>query len=103
MTESTESKFITDQAKASIVTANGIILAFALAFFSNWCMSGASWSKNDMPTLFSFSFGLNFLIFTLYRTLMPYRQTIKHYEQNVRLLILGIVFIFVGVILVIKN
>jgi hypothetical protein len=95
-------KNITDQARNSLITANGIIIGFALAFFANWASNGAQWSTQDIPVVCMFSFGIMALIMSLYRALMPYVQTISRYENNVRLLTLGVASVFIGVILIIK-
>ncbi|MEV3811478.1 hypothetical protein [Aeromonas allosaccharophila] len=98
----TGQRTISDQARGSLITANGIIIGFALAFFGNWSTSGAKWSSHDIPIVAAFSVGILLLILALYRSLMPYIQTIVRYESNVRLLVLGIISIFIGVILIIK-
>ncbi|MBJ2089989.1 hypothetical protein ACMFFK_04310 [Serratia marcescens] len=93
---------ITDQARNSLITANGIIIGFTLAFSSNWALRGTQWSMGDILVACIFGLGVLALIMCLYRALMPYVQTVSRYENNVRLLILGVTFIFIGVILVTK-
>ncbi|MBL0611608.1 hypothetical protein JD508_15315 [Aeromonas jandaei] len=94
---------ISDQARACIITANGIIIGFALNFFGSWCSSNEKWSKQDIPSLIIFIFGIFILAITLYRSLMPYDQSIIRYESNVKSLVLGIITIFIAVTLIVKQ
>ena len=93
---------ITDQARNGLITANGIIIGFALSFSANWAQRGIQWSMDDIPVACMFGLGVLALIMSLYRALMPYVQTISRYENNVRLLISGVAFVFIGIILIIK-
>ncbi len=94
--------YITEQARSSLITANGIILGFALTFFGSWSTDGGSWSTHDIPIVLMFSIGVLLLTLALYRALLPYVQSISRYESNVRLVVLGIISILVGVILIIR-
>lgn len=100
--ESNRSEYISDQARASLITANGIVIGFALNFFGNWSATNVKWSIHDIPIVCVFSLGILTLTGTLYRSLMPYVQSIRRYEINVKTLVLGIVLIFIGVTLIIR-
>lgn len=102
MSDIDKDQLISDPARNSLVTANGVILGFALAFFGNWSVSGGKWHLAEIPQVAAFSLGIALLTTALYRSLMPYRQTIARYEVNVRVLMSGILCIFLGVVLVIR-
>ena len=57
---------------------------------------------DDIPVACMFGLGVLALIMSLYRALMPYVQTISRYENNVRLLISDVAFVFIGIIFIIK-
>jgi hypothetical protein len=81
---------ITDEARNGLITAIGIVLGFALAFFGTWSMASGEWQRADIVRGLVLGLGIVILILPLYRSLAPYVQTVKRYEGTVKLFVSGI-------------
>ena len=96
MAENLES--VSQEARSSLITAVGIVLGFALAFFGSWSIDDDPWERVDVIPGVLLSIGSGLLTYTLYRSLMPYHQTVKQYESVVRKFMWGIFVVFIGFI-----
>ncbi len=90
---------VSGEARNALITAIGIVLGFALAYFGSWSSVEEAWVWWDLiPGLPLFG-GICALLVSLYRSLIPYNQSIERYEANAKLFVYGVAAAFVGVII----
>ncbi len=90
------SKLASDDAKNGLVTANGVILAFVLGFFVNYTSADQAWRSIDFIPMGTLCLSLVLLSYSLYRTFIPYTQTVAHFESTVRWMMAGIALAILG-------
>jgi hypothetical protein len=79
-----------DEGKNGLITAIGIVLGFVLGFYTQWAFGEDPWRSEDIIPTLLYLCGIAVLIISLYNALIPYKQTVKHYERTVRIFILGV-------------
>lgn len=89
-------KMISDDGRNGLITAIGIILGFSLTFLAQWSLDDSEWELRDLPSLGLLLIGIFCMLAALRKALLPYKQTIKHYENTVHLFFWSIVIVLIG-------
>ena len=87
--------------RSALVTAIGILLGFTLAFFERWNSAPGEWERHHILPLAGLILGGALMVISLYRALVPHDQSVRRYENTVRLFVAGIILVLVGFILAI--
>jgi threonine/homoserine/homoserine lactone efflux protein len=97
---------ISDTSRNGMITAIGIFLGFALGFIAPWSLNPSwsidpqheAWKWWDIITLLLVFGGIGVITCTLYRVLVPYEQPQERWQGHVLSFIIGILFVFGGLL-----
>jgi hypothetical protein len=94
---------ISDDGRNGLITAQGIVLGFAVGFFGQWSLDDEPWERGDFWPLLALGGGLTLLCYSLFRALIPYVQTVGHYEKTVWVFVGGLALVFIGILLGLRS
>jgi hypothetical protein len=93
-------RFTHAEARNALVTANGIVLGFAIAFGIDWMRDDKEpWQLKDWWFGAPFLLSIVLLIAALGTALLPYSQTVKQYNRSACLFLSGVILAFIAILL----